>query len=275
MTDRGAGREWILRWRILAVILVPILTALIKLDIRHPERMPRTGAVIVSPNHFSDVDPVAIGFAMWRLGRVPRYLAKASLFRVPVLGGFLRMLGQIPVERGGGGNPLAAAHDLIRRGLAVVIYPEGTHTREPELWPMRGKTGAVRAALEAGVPIVPIAHWGTQRIMGRWSKKLRLLPRHTVAIAVGEPFDLSPWRDRPLDRATLQEATDALMRRIAELLGELRGEAPPESLWDPADHGQSSWGRPTPHDLEVIARAQAGGDGEGADGADGAPGSAA
>jgi len=212
---------------------------------RHEERVPATGAFILAPNHLSELDPVLLGFLVYRARRIPRFLAKASLFRVPVLGRFLRFTGQIPVERAGSGRePLTAASQLIADGAGVVVYPEGTLTRDPDLWPMRGKPGAVRLALATGAPLIPVAHWGIQAVLPRWSKRLRVLPpRKRVVVSVGEPFDLGPWEGRT-DAASVTAATDALMAEIARLLGELRGETPPPGRWDPSQHGQSEFGRP-------------------------------
>ena len=125
----------------------------------------------------------------------------------------------------------------------VIVYPEGSLTRDPDLWPMRGKTGAVRIALERGIPLVPAAHWGTQAILPRYGKKLSLFPRKTVDVIIGEPLDLSAYADKPLDSANLSAATTELMDAIAALLGELRGETPPAERWDPAKHGQKETGR--------------------------------
>src|SRR5690606_38302936 len=127
-----------------------------------------------------------------------------SLFKKGPLGAILRGTGQIPVARAGTAAsaaerqaPLAAAANLVDDGLAVIIYPEGTLTREPDLWPMRGKTGAVRTALEHDIPVIPMAHWGVQEIMPRYSSKLRLFPRKTVHALVGDPVDLDRFRGKP------------------------------------------------------------------------------
>ena len=210
------------------------------------EKLPKHGAFVLSPNHYSEIDPVVVGVYVWRLGRAPRYLAKASLFTVPVLGWFLRKSGQIPVQRAGaarGSDPLAAAAKLAKDGLAVIIYPEGSLTRDPELWPMRGKSGAVRMALEAGVPLIPMAHWGTQAVMPRYGKRISLFPRKTIRAKIGDPVDLSAFAGRKIDTAVLNEATALLMKDIAALLSELRGEPAPAQLWDPSQHDQSEIGR--------------------------------
>ena len=231
-------------WRFLAGIVIPLLLLLGKYTFRHTERVPTTGPMILAPNHYSNIDPLVSAYALWRTGRVTRFLAKASLFRVPVLGAILRATGQIPVERtSGGGNTLSAAGALVEHDLAIIIYPEGTLTRDPDLWPMRGKTGAVRLALEHDVPIIPCAHWGAQKILPRYSSRLSLFPRKDVQVIFGEPVDLSRWKGKPRNAAVLAEATDAVMQAITALLEELRGETAPAERWDPSKHGQTEIGR--------------------------------
>jgi len=239
-------REKTFGWRVIAALLIPLLLAVGRYHIRDGHKMPRTGPVIIAPNHYSNLDPVTTGYLVWKLGRVPRFLAKASVFKVPVIGRILRATGQIPVERQGGNRntqSLAEAGGLVEDGLAVIVYPEGTLTREPELWPMRGKSGAVRMALEHDVPIVPLAHWGVQQILPRYSKKVSLFPRKDIDAMVGDPVDLSPWKGKQITHELLAEATEAVMVEITKLLEQLRGETAPAVRWTPADHGQSEIGR--------------------------------
>jgi 1-acyl-sn-glycerol-3-phosphate acyltransferase len=230
---------------LLAVLVLPIMNLAVRFRMHHAERMPQTGAFVLAPNHYSEIDPVVMGVVSWKLGRAPRFLTKASLFKNPVLGWMLRTSGQIPVERAGSKShaALRAAEELVEKGRMVVVYPEGSLTRDPDLWPMRGKTGAVRIALEQDIPIVPAAHWGTQALMPRYGKKLSLFPRKTIHVAIGEPLDLSAYRGRPLEQATLLKATGELMNAIAALLAELRGEPAPAERWDPSAHGQKETGR--------------------------------
>jgi 1-acyl-sn-glycerol-3-phosphate acyltransferase len=108
---------------------------------------------------------------------------------------------------------------------------------------MRGKSGAVRLALDMGIPIVPIAHWGTQEVMGRYSKKISFWQRHTVKIKVGDPLDLSAYAGKPLNNATLTAATNDLMAAITALLEDLRGEKAPAIRWNPAEHDQAETGK--------------------------------
>lgn len=217
-----------------------------KFVIHNPEKVPARGAFVLAPNHYSEIDPIVMGIAMWKVGRAPRFLAKASLFTVPVLGWFLRATGQVPVERAGrtrGSDPVASARKISDNGLGVVIYPEGSLTRDPDLWPMRGKTGAVRTALSQDIPVIPAAHWGTQRLMPRYGKRISLFPRKTIHIVFGDPVDLSEFRGKGLDSSTLAAATDVVMTAITHLLEELREESAPESRWDPSKNNQSETGR--------------------------------
>ncbi len=234
---------------VLATLILPLWSCMVRYRFTPDSKLPATGPFILSPNHYSEIDPIAMGAAVWHLGRLPRFMAKASLFKVPVLGWLLRGSGQIPVRREGSarsaadGNPMGAAGELIRREAGVIVYPEGTLTRDPELWPMRGKSGAVRLALETGIPLIPAAHWGTQRLMPRYGKGIHPIPRKTIEVAVGEPLDLSGFKDREIDQKTVNEATVLLMQEITRLLAGLRGEQPPAELWDPAKHQQSETGR--------------------------------
>ena len=232
-----AKRAAELRWRIIASLVLPIFGAMVKLRIQPGSVLPAQGPFILSPNHYSDIDPVVMGVVVWKLRRTPRFLAKASLFQVPGLAWLLRFTGQIPVQREAGarlGEPLKAATLLAERGQGVIVYPEGTLTKDPDLWPMVGKSGAVRMALEQGVPLYPAAHWGTQNLMGRYAKKIRVFPRTTIDVVIGQPLDLSRFEGKPLTRDILGAATEALMKEIATLVGQLRNEKPPAKRFEPS-----------------------------------------
>ncbi|MEO7017072.1 MAG: lysophospholipid acyltransferase family protein [Leifsonia sp.] len=226
-------------------MVIPIMSIAVRFKVIDGEKLPRRGAFIVSPNHYSEIDPIMIGMVSWHLGRMPRFLAKGSLFKVPVVGWLLRKSGQVPVQRAGGRGaaPLKEAQQIVDDGRIVIIYPEGSLTRDPELWPMRGKTGAARMALEHDVPVIPVAHWGTQAVMARYAKKISFFPRKTVTVKIGDPVDLSAFRGRNVDSATLSEATAAIMDAITELLEDLRGEKAPEVRWNPSEHDQKETGR--------------------------------
>ncbi len=233
-------------FRFFAAVLIPIFELMVKFVIIDGEKVPTSGAFVLSPNHLTNIDPIIIGRVVWKLGRAPRYLAKASLFRVFFLGWLLRKSGQVPVERTGavrGSDPLAAGELIARNGLAVIVYPEGSLTRDPEFWPMRGKFGAVRMALEVGVPLIPVAHWGDQVILPPYGGGFHPFPRKTVTVKFGDPIDLSRYAGKPVDTKTLLEATGLLMQAITELLGELRDETPRAERWDPVAHGQTEIGK--------------------------------
>lgn len=231
---------------VLASLILPLLAVMVRFRFEDGHKLPPTGAYVIAPNHDSEFDPVITGAAIWKLGRVPRFLAKGSLFSVPVVGWFLRKSGQVPVQRVGmarDGDPVKAAARLADIGGVVIVYPEGSLTRDPELWPMRGKTGAVRLALEHDLPIIPMAQWGTQQVMARYSKKISFFPRKTIRVRIGDPVDLSSFRNRSRDSATLHEATAVVMQDITALLEELRGERAPTERWNPSEHNQNETGR--------------------------------
>lgn len=219
--------------KLIASIVRPPLALITKRDYRGVENLNIDSGIVVSPNHISWFDPLVIAQFLWDNDRPPRFLGKASLFRIPFLGKLIRNAGQIPVYR----NSHAAAKSVhysvasVKRGEAVVIYPEGTITREPDLWPMMGKSGAVNVALSANVPLIPVAQWGAQEIMAPYQKKLNLLPRKTMKVIAGKPLDLADLRNRPIDSEVLKIGTERLMLAISELLGQLRSETPPSELF--------------------------------------------
>lgn len=208
------------------------------------ENLP-AGGFIAAPNHCTEIDPLIVGHLLYNQQRAPHFLAKAGLFKVPALGWILRATKQIPVERStaGANRSLQLAQEIVAEGGAIIIYPEGTLTRDPDLWPMKGHTGAARLALEAGIPVVPIAHWGAHEVFPRYAKRFHLFPRRTSRVVVGEPVDLSAFAGRPLDKATLSAATDAIMDAVTGLLAGIRGEEPPAERWDPSKHKQAKHGR--------------------------------
>ena len=217
-------------------VLNAIMVPFTKRDWRGQEKIPQTGGLIFAVNHISNADPLAIGQFIAYSGRWPRFLAKTSLFRLPIIGRVLRACGQIPVERASraAGDALKAAIRTVEEGRAVTIYPEGTITRDPPLWPMAGKTGAARIALETGCPVIPIGQWGAQEIMyGREIGFPKLLPRTTLLVEAGDPVDLDDLRDQPVTAAVLTEATDRIMDAITALVADIRGEPAAAARYDP------------------------------------------
>ena len=222
--------------RPLVKVLNAVLQPLSRRDWSGQEHLPPTGGVIVVANHISNADPLALGQFLAYSGRWPRFLAKSSLFGVPGFGRLLRRVGQIPVERGSSRSvdALAAARVSLEQGRAVVVYPEGTITRDPDLWPMRGRTGAARLALATTFPVVPVAQWGAEEFLrGPALGVPRVWARPTLRLRVGPPVDLDDLRDRPRDAAVLAEATERIMAALTGLLAELRGEPAPAVRFDP------------------------------------------
>jgi 1-acyl-sn-glycerol-3-phosphate acyltransferase len=215
--------------RFAAVVVLPWLRLWTKRTWTGMEYIPAAGGVILVPNHASHFDPLVVAHFIYEAGRWPRFLAKASLFGVPVVGPILRKVEQIPVERGSveAVKSLDVLVDAIQQGGAVVIYPEGTTTKEPDLWPMRGKTGAARLALVTGAPVVPIGNWGAYRIFDSRTNKLRLGRRTPVSVTAGAPVDLSRWAGAQPTRAVLDQMTEAIMLDVRDLVAGLRGEQPP------------------------------------------------
>jgi 1-acyl-sn-glycerol-3-phosphate acyltransferase len=232
--------------RIIAFFLAPILRLIFKVEVTGMEKLPKKGAYILTPNHATNVDGLAVAYFIYIiLKRGPHFFAKEALFKIPLVGKVLLAGGQIPVFRKGGqrnDDSFKIANMYLQAGHTICIYPEGTLTREPNLWPMRGKTGAIRLALDSGVPVYPIAHWGSEQIMGRYSSKFRPGFWKKVQILVGDEIDLAKYRKPDLSPEELLEATEHVMRRITSLVERLRGEKAPATLWDPVAMGQTVTG---------------------------------
>ena len=241
--NQAESRKTRIVFSVLAGIVRPAMNALTGRTWRGFDTLPE-GGFILCVNHTTKIDPLVVGHALYSHGRLPRWLAKESLFTAPVIGWVMKSTGQVPVARRSNtaGDSLVAAKQVLDAGGVIVIYPEGTLTRDPNLWPMKGHTGAARLALQTGAPVVPMAHWGDQELLPRYGKKLSLFPRKHVVLSIGPAVDLDDLRHGPRTRSVLQEATDRIMRRITGLQAELRGEEPPQTFWDPAEHGQAATG---------------------------------
>jgi 1-acyl-sn-glycerol-3-phosphate acyltransferase len=223
-------------WRRLAVCLVvPTMRVWTKPRWDGMENLPAGGGgFIVTPNHVSQFDPLVVAHYLYASGRWPRFLAKASIWKIPVVGFLLDKTFQIPVVRGSveAAKSLDSSIQALREGGVVVIYPEGTTTRDPELWPMRGKTGAARLALATGAPVVPMAQWGAQQIHDVRTGKISFKPRVPVSVVAGKPVDLSRWEGEAPTRTVLEQMTEALQLATRDLLAELRAEPVPDrELW--------------------------------------------
>ncbi|MCW2884987.1 MAG: phospholipid/glycerol acyltransferase [Streptosporangiaceae bacterium] len=233
-------------WRRFSIaVLRPLLFGMLKRDWRGKENIPRAGGVIVAANHISEADPLALAHFVYESGRYPVYLAKSTLFDVRYLRPILRGTGQIPVYRDSSDASLALrdAEAALLAGECLMFYPEGTCTRDPDLWPMTGQTGAARLALATGAKVVPMASWGAHELLPYLKVERRGLaaglkkgfhpfPRKKMHVIAGPPLDLSAYEGVPPTAETLRDATAEIMRAIAELVGELRGEPPPAEPYD-------------------------------------------
>jgi 1-acyl-sn-glycerol-3-phosphate acyltransferase len=218
-----------------------------RFEVEGLEHVPRHGGAVLAANHMSFWDFFAAGrgpYLTWR--RPVRILAKDSLFEVPVFGQIMRRAGHIPVRRGSGRRALSSAIDALRRDELVLVLPEQTISPAFELLPFR--PGAARMAAAAGVPLIPVASWGTHRFHAvghrpRWSWRL------PVAVRYGEPLHPGPDDDPA-------EVTAELRRRVQALLTEVqrtyRDGLPAGAWWVPARLGGSA---PTVEDAGRYLRA--------------------
>lgn len=233
--------------RLTVILLKPVLLAIMKRDWRGVEHLhDDEGGIVIAANHMSWLDPLVISHVLVDNARPPRFLAKEAVFSVPFVGWVLRDAGQIPVyrESADAAKSVSAAVAAAKAGECVIVYPEGTLTRDPDLWPMSAKTGAVRIALESGRPLIPLAHWGVQDVMRPYKKELRILPRKQVHVMIGAPVDLADFAGMDLTPDVLRAATDRLMDAITELVSQMRGERPPDQrfVWRGRKTEQSTEG---------------------------------
>lgn len=214
------------------------------------ERVPSSGGLIVVSNHVCSLDPVVVGHYLAYSGRWPHFLARANLFDVALLGGLLRSIDQIPVSRGSmsAAGSLDNARKCIEQGMAVVVYPEGTFTYDPDEWPMAGHTGAARLALATGATVLPIGQWGANFIVPpRRKRRLHLFPPTDVTVSAGPPVELDELVARgEHDRHAVFEATVRIMDAITAQVASVRGLEAPAQRWHPGRHAR------VPRDTAVL-----------------------
>lgn len=207
------------------------------------ENIPAESGALLAGNHTGYADFILMGTGPYLHGeRLVRFMAKKSVFDVPVLGRLLKLMKHVPVDRARGGASIAPAVEMLREGNLVGIFPEATISRSFEL--ANFKTGAARIAHQAGVPLVPCVIWGSQRI---WTKDL---PKHfrdvPVIVRYGEPVALTG--DAEADTAELkrqmQLLLDASRSEYASLYTDGAGEA-----WMPVALGGTA---PTPEEAEEL-----------------------
>jgi 1-acyl-sn-glycerol-3-phosphate acyltransferase len=209
-------------WVMRHLIAGPVLKTLLRPRVSGREHIPRTGAVIIASNHLSFIDPVILPLVMRR--RIA-FLTASTYFAgrgvgAWVRGRFLRATGMIPIDRSGGRASEASLRTgmaVLSRGAVLGIYPEGSRSRDGKLH--RGRTGVARLALEAGVPVVPVAMIGTDRVIPVQSRSI--LPRiRRIGIVFGPPLDFGEYAGRQGDQAVLRTVTDRITAAIRELSGQ-------------------------------------------------------
>lgn len=245
-------------YRLAAVLVKPPLVVFFNRDWRGMEHIPDDGGFITVVNHNSALDPLSYAHFQYNTGRVPRFLAKVDLFKDGFVGRAMRGTGQIPVyrETKDAIGAFRAAVEAINNGECVAFYPEGTLTREPGMWPMKGKTGAARVALATKAPVVPVAQWGANLAVPPYPKRkdIRLFPRKTLVVQAGPPIDLSEFYGQEPTAAVLREVTERIMDEITAQLSDIRGEPAPVERFDQREALQRR--QEIPHEQPPAERAQ-------------------
>lgn len=220
----------------------------LKVRIEGADRIPRTGGAVLVSNHISYLDFIFAGLAARPAERLVRFMAKKEVFDHRISGPLMRGMHHIPVDRAAGASAFGAALKALKAGEVVGVFAEATISQSFTIKEI--KNGAVRMAVAAKVPLVPVALWGTQRL---WTKgrPRRLLQRHVpITILVGDP--LHPKRGDDYDAVTAE-----LRGRMAELLDRAQRtypEIPPGAWWQPRHLGGTA---PTPEEAAELEAAEA------------------
>lgn len=206
----------------------------IRIRMSGQEHIPTHGGALLAINHVSYVDYIMAGFPAEERGRLTRFMAKKEVFEHPIGGPVMRSFHHISIDREAGEQGMASAVDYLRRGEVVGIFPEATISNSFLIKDL--KTGTVRIAAQAGVPVIPVVLFGTQRFLTK-GKKRDFGRGKTVAIKVGEP--LAVTGENPVAE------TAELKRRMEAMLDELirdypADEKPPGAWWVPKAYGGSA-----------------------------------
>jgi 1-acyl-sn-glycerol-3-phosphate acyltransferase len=212
--------------RFAEMMLIPPISTWFRWRFEGFEHVPAEGAALIACNHISYFDPLAHGYFLEKAGRRPRYLAKIELFKHPVTGPVLRGARQIPVVRGtGDAGPIEIALKALHDGEVVVVYPESTVTSNEDFSPMRGKTGIARLTLASGVPVIPLAVWGSAPVWQRNGKRNLKFGR-PIWVKAGPPLDFSEFEDEQGDAKVVRQVTDQVMAELSVLVDDLRARYP-------------------------------------------------
>ena len=234
--EREPRRQLPLRWRVIATLVVAFVRLLRwRIDVQGLEHVPRRGGAVLAFNHHSYLDFVMVGWPVVRLLRRPmRFLAKREIWSSRKVGWVVRWAGAIPVDRASAaarGRAFDAAAAALADGDLVAVAPEQTISASLELLPLR--TGAVRMAQQAGVPVVPVAGWGTHRALTKGAPK-HLPRRLPVSVRFGDPLEVAPDADPVAATAVLAARMQTLLHEVQETYPD---GAPPGARWVPARLG--------------------------------------
>ena len=226
--SRGRPEPW---YQVARHIILPPLRLWFNWSFEGWEYVEQDGPLLVASNHIGYIDSIAIGNMLTYVDRKPRMLGKAEMFDEPGLGWAFRRLRHIPVARGTGSHaPLEEARRRLEAGDTIVVYPEGTVTQREDGLPQRAKAGLGWLAITSGVPVTPIAGWGTQAI---WQKSGRgsLRPGRPIWFKAGPPIDFSRYQGQEHDVHALRAVTDEMMAALTELASDLKSRYP--ERWAP------------------------------------------
>lgn len=230
----------------LAPVGILVNNAINKATYHGAENVPSSGGAIFVSNHTAHLDFLSVGAALYQSGRAPCFSAGSDFFRIPVLGAALRGVGAIdvPKDAPNASGALVPMRDALDEGRSLLVFPEGTFTRDPQLWPMRGKTGVARLAkMRPEVPVIPVAHWGNEAFLNPWDKSIDLSTlRCQLDVSFGAPIELAgaaEVRAGESEYEALTRATGYMMDAIEAQLVPLReanpagfGTEPRPRRWD-------------------------------------------
>ncbi|MFC8617074.1 lysophospholipid acyltransferase family protein [Micromonospora purpureochromogenes] len=206
----------------------------LRLTVEGSHHVPRTGGAVLASNHVSYLDFIFCGYGAHESRRLVRFMAKHEVFAHKVSGPLMRGMKHIPVDRRAGAGSYNAAVSALRRGEVVGVFPEATISRSLTVKEL--KSGAARMAQQAGVPLLPVALWGTQRLWTKGRPK-NLTRRHTpITILLGEPMDPADWPDANAMTVELKSRLSALVDRAQQEYPD-KPAGPEDAWWQPAHLG--------------------------------------
>ncbi|MDQ1655061.1 MAG: hypothetical protein QOD41_144 [Cryptosporangiaceae bacterium] len=223
----------------------------LRFDITGTEHIPREGGAVMVINHTGYLDFTFAGLAAQPAGRLVRFMAKESVFRHPVSGPLMRGMKHIPVDREAGTASFRAALTALKSGEIVGVFPEATISQSFEL--KEFKSGAIRMARSAGVPVLPTAIWGSQRVWTKGRPKNFGRSHIAISVAVGEPLPVPPKSKPDELAAELQIRMEDLLHGLQEAYPD-KPQTDADRWWLPARLGGTA---PTPEEALALEEAEA------------------